>query len=409
MSKSLLMSPLAWISKLAVVATLAVPAAVALLPSSGPNAENRNLAILPARPASRADWLALPASLTVWVDDHFGFRTKMVRLYSQARFKVFGEFPSIQMIKGQHGRYFLAAHGTNVPPFQAMTHVCGQMSVANPGTIPYMNRMFAGFHRMGLHPRLLVVPSAPVVYAQDVPAWMMPACSAPQTPVSAVLASPLLTAEARAATFFPLAQMRTIAQSASLWPNTWFHWSGAGLDQVARLSLTEFWQRPLDQAPVLKTLSVTEKSDVSHLFPGIKLASTFVRPDPAASGIQGCEGITCYPEIPDVAKVLDDVSRYDNPAAPPRRLLILSDSFGSKISPWYSRYYRHVEQMATNGIARLTPEQMEQLRRFAFRDMDNTDFLILYHDGGAMYDILEMGMHRFHETPAAPPVAAGAP
>ncbi|RSZ55961.1 hypothetical protein HF313_28515 [Massilia atriviolacea] len=385
-------------AKISIVALLALPALLSLQRAIG-NAPDPNLAPLPPRPQSLADWTAAPSKLSAWVDDHFGGRRNFIRVGTFVRFHLFKEFPTIQMAAGQHGRYFLAAHGTNVARYQAITTVCGK-GVANATTIPYLNRMFGAFHAAGLQPKLLVVPSAPAVHPEDVPPALVAECSSERTAVTTVLAAPELAREASANMFYPLKEMREIKKSATLFPDTWFHWTGAGLDQVARLSLTRFWQRPLDQGPALATRRHVAGSDVSHLFDGITLSSEIVEPDLEASGIKGCFGGECFPEVA-AARILQDVSRFDNPRAPARRLLIVSDSFGVKIAPWYARYYRQVEHMATNRVDQLSAPQMAELKTFLYRDPAQTDILILYHDGGAMYDTLRLGTENM--LPAAVP------
>jgi hypothetical protein len=385
-------------AKVSLIVLLGLPALLSLQRALSKPADP-NLAPLPARPVTFADWTAAPPKLTAWVDDHFGGRKTFIRFGTFVRFHLFAEFPTIQMAAGQHGRYFLAAHGTNVAPYQAITTVCGK-GVANATTIPYLNTMFGAFHAAGLQPKLLVVPSAPAVHPEDVPRALVAECSSEQTAVTSVMAAPALTHAASANMFYPLREMRAIGKNATLFPATWFHWTGAGLDQVARLSLTRFWQRPLDQGPPLITQSRLQSSDVSHLFDGISLQSQIVEPDLAASGIKACFGPTCFPEVA-AARILQDVSRFDNPKAPARRLLIVSDSFGVKIAPWYARYYRQVEHMATNRVDQLSARQREDLKTFLYRDPADTDILILYHDGGAMYDTLRLGTENL--LPAALP------
>ena len=375
-------------AKICIVVLLSLPAVESIQRAIRKPADP-NLSQLPPKPHTLADWTAAPAKLTTWVDDHFGGRKSFIRFGTFLRFHLFREFPTIQMEFGQHGRYFLAAHGTNVGRYQAITTVCGK-GVANATTIPYLNKLFGAFHAAGLQPKLLVVPSAPAVYPEDVPPALVADCTSERTAVTAVLAAPDLAPEASANMFYPLKEMREIKKSATLFPNTWFHWSGAGLDQVARLSLTRFWQRPLDQAPVLATRSNVMGSDVSHLFDGVTLTSEIVEPDMNASGIKACIGLECFPEVA-AARILQDVSRFDNPKAPARRLLIISDSFGAKIAPWYARYYRTVEHMATNRVDQLSPQQIVELKAFLYREPEQTDILVLYHDGGAMYDTLRLG------------------
>ena len=389
-------------AKTVIVFLLALPAVLSIERALNKPADP-NLTQLPPVPRTLADWTAAPPKLSAWVDDHFGGRKLFIRLGTFVRFHLFKEFPTIQMAAGQHGRYFLAAHGTNVAQYQAITTVCGT-GVANATTIPYLNKLFGAFHAAGLQPKLLVVPSAPAVYPEDVPSALVAECSSEHTAVTTVLAAPELAREASVNMFYPLKEMREIKKSATLFPDTWFHWTGAGLDQVARLSLTHFWQRPLDQGPPLQTRSSVAQSDVSHLFEGITLKSTIVEPDLDASGIKACFGLDCFPEVA-AARILQDVSRFDNPRAPARRLLIISDSFGVKIAPWYARYYRQVEHMATNRVDQLSPQQLAELKTFLYRDREQTDILILYHDGGAMYDTLRLGTDNMLPAalPAVPP------
>lgn len=390
-------------AKVAVIAVLSVPALVGLNHYGSASVENRTLATWPDRPRSVPALLETPAKVNAWINDHFGYRTELVRLNNEFRFKLFQQFPSIQMTAGRHGRYFLAAHGTNVPPYQALTNVCGTLSQAHPSTIPHLNRMFVGFKELGFDPKLLVIPSAPLVYSEDVPGWLEADCASSDTPVTRVMNSPKLAPAARAKMLFPLAEMREIKKTATLYPATWFHWSGMGLDGVARLSLQHFWRRDLTQALPMKIRRRDMPSDVSHLFDGVTLSSEIEEPDLEASQVIGCFGEHCYPELGEAAKIVSDLNRFDNPHAPQRRLLMITDSFGAKIAPWYANYYGRVEQFATNNVEKLTPEQLDQIKTYFFRDAANTDLLVLYHDGGAMYQTLRLGTERL-----LPPLPVGA-
>jgi hypothetical protein len=384
-------------SKAAVVVLLATPAVISLY-----NARTRpsdpNLAQLPPRPATGAALLEMPSKLNAWVNDHFGYRVDLVKFNNRLRFKLFREFPTVQMAAGRNGRYFLAAHGASMRPYQAVTTVCSR-GVARESTIPHLNRLFGAFHAAGMAPKLLVVPSAPLVYPEDLPWYLERECASEVNPVDNVIRSAALDPAAAAAMYYPLKEMREIKKSAVLYPKSWFHWTGDGLDPVVRLSLTRFWQRPLDQAPALAQKKRMQIADVSHLFDGVLLESETIEPDLETSGVKGCWGGECFPEIAEVSAILRDVSRFDNPRAPARRLLIISDSFGSKVSPWYARYYRQVEQFATNGVGQLSDAQLEAFKNYIYRERAGTDILILYHDGGAMYDVLRLGTERLLPAP----------
>ncbi|MYM37218.1 hypothetical protein GTP38_23095 [Duganella sp. FT94W] len=391
-------------AKLGLLAVLSWPLAATFYAGAAQNTENRHLAPAPALPSSWSAFLALPAQTDAWINDHFGMRAALVALNNHLRFAAFREFPSIQMAAGRNGRLFLAAHGTNVEPYSAATAVCGGKVSASPGTTAYFNQLFADVARMGFQPKLLIVPSAPVVYSGDMPAWLTPRCAASQTAVTGVLNDPALSPAARAGIFYPLEEARRLAGSEDMFPKTWFHWAGPALGEMARLSLEHFWgPLPTPGAP-LPTKSTWMLSDVNFLFPGVELSSLIVQPDLDAAHIAACYGPQCFPEFAAMQAAPQDVSRFHNPAAPPRRLLIISDSFGSKVSAWYARYYGEVEQVATNSFEHMSDADLALVRQRLFRDAPHTDLLLLYHDGGAVYNTLKFGMQRLHQQ--APAVLA---
>jgi hypothetical protein len=248
---------------------------------------------------------------------------------------------------------------------------------------------------MGVQPKLLIVPSAPLIETEDLPLWLRDRCSSGATPVQMVLDNPQLRQDVRTSIYYPLAEMRAMRKRAPLFPKTWFHWTGPGVGEIAKMSVKRFWEADLPNPVALRTQTMSLPSDVGYLAPGIDLQSSVTNIDTSASGIEACAHGPCFPEIPDVATVLDDVSRFKNPSAPTaRRLVIISDSFGVRIAPWYAGQYQAVEHYATNNITRLSPTQLQRLRDFMFRDRENVDLLLIYHDGGAISDALQSAMRQ---------------
>ncbi|NHZ89363.1 hypothetical protein F2P45_10100 [Massilia sp. CCM 8733] len=384
-------------AKICIIVMLAVPALISVKAARKPN--DPNLTPLPARPHTLQELMEMPPKVTAWVSDHFGLRGRFIMADNIMRFYLFHEFPSVQLAYGQNGRYFMAAHAKTVGPYQAMTTVCSK-GKANASTIPYLNKLFTAFHAAGLDPKLLVVASSPAVYPDDVPADLVKECTSTDTPPARVLASPELLPEARKSILYPLKEMREISKNATLFPKTWFHWNGEGLDQVARLTLSHFFQTPLDQPP-LKVRTYMGHSDLGHMVIGVNLDTELTEPDHGASGIKACYGADCYPEMPGVARVLGDVSRFHNPNAPKRRLLIISDSFGAKLAQWNSRYYGEVEHFCTTHTYELNPQQIAAMKAYIYRNRADTDILFVYHDGGAMYDVLLLGTQGILPDPLA--------
>jgi len=90
------------------VATIALPLAANLAGADGadPAAENRELAPFPRTDGSPASLAALPAAFAAWFDDHFGFRSRLVRWYGESRLFILHASPSGAVVKGEHGWFF---------------------------------------------------------------------------------------------------------------------------------------------------------------------------------------------------------------------------------------------------------------------------------------------------------------
>ena len=382
-------------AQLAVVAVLAIPAAVAAVFGTADLKEQRPLAQWPARPGSAAALLALPSQLDAWINDHLGGRRLLITANTTLRYALFREFPTVQMITGRHGRVFLAAHPNNGPTYSAITGVCGPGPVFD-GVAPaaqFLNVLFSELELRGMQPTMLIAPSAPVLHFEDLPVWLSQRCAASHTPVADVLASPLLTQHVRERILYPLQQMRELKGGDAFYPKSWFHWAGPGLSQIVDWTMTQRSGAPPPAAPPLTMVTGEMISDVSHLMGGLRLASVVTRPDFPASNVSSCYGTDCFAEFGSAEDKLKDVSRFGNPAAPVRRrLLILSDSFGSKIAGWYARYYTSVEQVAGNDVPRLNRLETERVRDFLLRAPAETDVLIIYHDGGAIHKAIRQGM-----------------
>src|SRR5258708_13789778 len=105
------------------VAVIASPLVVNLAGVDGADAgaENRELAAFPRVDGTVASIAALPAGFSAWFDDHFAFRSRLVRWYGESRLFVLGVSPSAAVGPGEPGRVFFRpekAHEdyANVPP-----------------------------------------------------------------------------------------------------------------------------------------------------------------------------------------------------------------------------------------------------------------------------------------------------
>ena len=92
----------------AVAISLPLAANLAGLDGADPGAENRELAAWPRAGGSPAPIAALPIAFSDWFDDHFGFRSRLVRWYGESRLFVLRVSPSASVVEGGGGWFFYA-------------------------------------------------------------------------------------------------------------------------------------------------------------------------------------------------------------------------------------------------------------------------------------------------------------
>jgi|KBSSwiS6_1023812.scaffolds.fasta_scaffold03914_2 hypothetical protein len=71
-------------------------------------AENRDLAKFPAFDGTLTSALAWPQGLDEWFQDHFGFRSTLVRWYGESRYYGLHVSPSSQVVRGKNGWLYYA-------------------------------------------------------------------------------------------------------------------------------------------------------------------------------------------------------------------------------------------------------------------------------------------------------------
>ena len=370
-----------------IAAALCLPAIKSFTRPSQETVENRVLAPWPVSPRSTADLLNYTRRLEPWINDHFGFRTVLIKLNNKLRHALFGQFPTIQVISGQNQRLFLASHSTTPSTeYSAITIPCGYTPTSPEKVAGQLNGLHESFRNEGVDARIMIVPSAPVIYPEALPAWLAARCAAAASPIELTLAAPNLHAETRQAIYFPKAEMLALKERVPVFPKTWYHWAGAGPREISGLSVEYFWNIPGHQGRAIAESSIRTPSDISHLFPGVNLSNTIEHPDHLRSAINACLGPQCFPSLGSVADKLHDVAYYRNPAAAQRRLIILSDSFGQFIAGWYARYFQEVMHFSTNALGQLDAEEIQQFMAYLKQQAQTGRLLLLFHDGSVLWD-----------------------
>jgi hypothetical protein len=371
-------------AKIILISLLAAPAILSFSGKEQAATENRKLAAFPAKPRSWDAALKYPAQLDVWINDHFGFRNALVKLNNKVRYALFDQFPTAQVIAGKDGRIFLSTHEAHYAPYAAINITCGYQFNEYDKIALQLNQLHAAFRKSGIDVKLLIAPSSPIVYAEELPDWLATRCMSSIHPFDEITKANRLEPSVRSAIYYPLEEMRAMKPHAMALPKTWFHWAGEGAQLVAQRSAEHFWNVKADDTKPLVTRVERLPSDLSHLFPGVKLASPVTTIDFAASGVEECSGGHCFPEAQDIMDKLGDVSRYRNEKAPRGKLILVTDSFGRYIAGWYSRYYRDVMHISTNAVDRLSEAEMTRLRQLLLEQGRVGDVLFLYHDAGVL-------------------------
>ena len=361
-------------------------------------AEKRNLASLPTMPRSLAELDQYPQKVNAYFSDRFGMRPAMISLNNRIRLALFKETPTEQTVFGPTGRLFFTSHDADLP-YSLIYGACGigitETAVdAVAGSIARLIHAIEERHLNGL---VTLIPTAPIVYRSELPNWLRSRCRGPSSADRIVSRLAKSLQEGRFA--YPLEPMLSAAKSDfGAFPEFNFHWGGDGPRFTAEYLANQILGRAKILTLVPKVIAAS--SDLSGSMEGISLISTTVVPDFDTAGVDVCFGATCFPELGTMAPVIADMTRISSPASG-RRLLLVSDSFGAMIAPWFAEYYGSVRHFATNGWTRLSDEDRLRFLDLVLRQDEPDDVIFLFHDGATAHDLDETQRFFFGPPPRA--------
>ena len=284
--------------------------------------ENRTLAGPPPFPSSLSDALNYPAKLEPFLQDHFGFRSRLIALNNQMLYNLFGEFASPQVALGQRGRIFFTSHSAK-SPYSLIRAICG-IGVSDADAAEAARAVSELIDRFrGVVPSVVFIaaPSATSVYPEELPQWLARQCADAELTIPRIAEK--ISAEDFGRFSFPIAIAKGANEGDPVIPYAGFHWGGTGvrrvIDSIATdsLGLTRRFEIPM--------VTKTEKSELSKFMPGVVFEERVKTPDWSAVGVNACLGGSCFPEIRPIADILADVSRYRSPPGGHGRVLMLSD------------------------------------------------------------------------------------
>ena len=127
--------------------------------------EGRRLAPAPKAPATRGDWLALPAEVDAYLKDHFGLRRVMIRAHKDLTKPMLG-FGSATVLVGRDGRMFFLG---DEMVRQSAGLVMRDQKVADAANL--LGGMRDALARRGIGFLVTVPPSTSTIYQDDLPIW----------------------------------------------------------------------------------------------------------------------------------------------------------------------------------------------------------------------------------------------
>ena len=359
---------------------IAAPALFQILLPDPQREERRPLATIPARPTSLDQARRLPDAVDVWLRDRFGLRQPLVRLNNWLRWQVFGEIATPRIVIGRNGRLFLAAHDDGPPTL--ITSVCGAGVAA--ATIDHaadvIVRSLERVRAAGFDAALLLVPTAPRLYPEDIPEPFATACAGRQPPVDRIAA---LAAQSPvgADVIYPLDLMQGFRGRFEPIPRHHFHWAGEAPVRVAEAVAEAHWHLP--RTLTLPLRAIGRASDMSGLNPGMGASDPIREPDTRAVGIRNCTGVGCGPIDGLTPGAEFALERYTRPEPGPR-LLIVADSFGDEISRNFLEQFGEVWRVAANNLAALSPDDRRVLADTLSARFEGERVLYIYHDAAAL-------------------------
>ncbi len=342
--------------------------------------ENRILAPAP-RWSGRLSTLFLTTN--AWLDDHFGLRRPLVDLANDLRFSIFAESGNPQIAFGRDRELFLTSHNA-AEPQQMLFLLCrGAGDEAwDRSLAAQLARFLDAALRRDARTVELVVPTKTVIDEGNLPGWMRASCNDGQAMLPRMLSALGRTRpDLRSHVAYPLALMQSLHGPDAPYPKVNFHWDGPALGIIAAMIAEQRFHRR--RLTTLKLRVEQKNSDIAHLLPGVRLPFETIEPDLAASAIGSSVQI---PELGASGIILADTSRFRKagPSSGPR-LLIISDSFGQPIAPWFAAFYGEVWHVSVNNLPHLARAQRSALVDTLFNHYRPDDVLLVFHDFSQAY------------------------
>ena len=187
-----------------------------------PPQEKRKLAPRPELPRSLAAAGDLPASFDAYLNDHFGFRSFLVRLHARAAVLWLGVAPgpNVEVMVGRHGWLFYT--GDRSLPFVEGTAPFTDEELQRWTVV--LRQRSEWLARRGARYLVVFAPGAPSIYPEHLPGWVRP--SPHGTRLDQLLTALKAAPDVAAVDLRPA--LRDAKEWATVYPRTGTHWNLVG-------------------------------------------------------------------------------------------------------------------------------------------------------------------------------------
>ena len=314
--------------------------------------EKRELAAMPE--LAGAPLAEVPAAYESWFNDHFGFRGLLVRMHSLFQYRMFNASSSPQVLPGRDGWMFY--DGKGVRGGDPRRNHLAQLPATSQRMFRELKEQFEHndryFAEQGLTYLVVIVPDKWSVYSEQLPASVGP----PAEQTSADLFLAYLRAETDLKILDLKEHLRSQRwQQGPLYHQVDSHWNDLGAfvaaGEMARF-VGQYDERVLPLKPAVRDLEWPRKTD-GDLIALLGLEGWVGENEPQVpvmeSGSLTVENLP-RPRYSSNANRFPIHTRQDGADLP--RALILRDSYGDALLPWFAHSFSESRWVWTSNARR---------------------------------------------------------
>ena len=300
--------------------------------------EKRQLAPQPGLPRSFQAVAELPKAFDKYLDDHFGFRSLLLRLHARATVCWLGVPPSpnVEIMVGRHGWLFFTGE-SSVPYIEGRNPFSESDLEAWQRSLRQRNNWLAS---RGVRYLLVFAPGSPSIYPEHLPRWVRPSSHGTRLDqlMSAMRGYPEVA----------VLDLRPALLQGKLWAPVWFrtdtHWNMVGAwiayDSIMK-NLTRWFPRaqPASFSSFNVALGQSPGGDLAAMA-GIQGLTSEAIPWMAPKlgwrwrTVESADYATLRPWPKLQQPVITACDHGDIP-----RVVIFRDSFGMALSPFLSEHF----------------------------------------------------------------------